>query len=264
MRNEKHLGQKITRGGIVPTVAGRALLDTFERIRIINLKKRADRRRDITKEFARLGLEIDGERIAFHEAYRPEEAGKFPSIGARGAFVSHCEVLNDARLSGAQNVLILEDDCDFAVDIEARLPAAMEALRAQPWGIFYGGVERKFDTIHGHEPLEPAFPNMPVMLAHFIAFSREALEIGVPYLSYLQSRPAGSPEGGPMHVDGAYSWLRKDHPELLTLMANPMLGHQRSSRTDIHRLGIMDRTPALRELMSIARRVKRQMARAAG
>lgn len=36
-----------------------------------------------------------------------------------------------------------------------------------------------------------------------------------------------------MHVDGAYSWFRKDHPFLRTLLADPELGYQRPSRSDI-------------------------------
>jgi glycosyl transferase, family 25 len=43
-------------GELKPSAACQALFDTFEAIRIINLKSRSDRRREVTAEFARLGL----------------------------------------------------------------------------------------------------------------------------------------------------------------------------------------------------------------
>jgi glycosyl transferase, family 25 len=61
-----------------------------------------------------------------------------------------------------------------------------------------------------------------------------------------------------MHVDGAYSWFRRQHPEVITLLAMPELGHQRSSRTDIHDLNWYDRSIVLRPLVSVLRRIIRR------
>ena len=36
-----------------------------------------------------------------------------------------------------------------------------------------------------------------------------------------------------MHVDGAYSTIRSQNPQLKTYAIAPVLGHQRPSRTDI-------------------------------
>jgi hypothetical protein len=46
----------------MPTEAGQSLLNTFDRVRIINLKHRSDRRREIESELARFGLAVDGKR----------------------------------------------------------------------------------------------------------------------------------------------------------------------------------------------------------
>lgn len=243
----------------MPTLAGQALLDTFSRVRIINLRNRADRRVEVRRQLAKLGLEIDGDRIAFHDACRPDDPGNFSSIGARGCFTSHLDILREAREANVRNVLILEDDLDFAVGIEARMPAALAQLNARSWSIFYGGYEIQ-DMLVASPLLSKGDPQLSIRTTHFVAFSRAAICAAVPYLTRMMGRAAGDPAGGPMHVDGAYSWLRRAHPELETLLATPMLGHQRPSRTDIHALGLIDRTPGLRDLVTLARRVKCRMA----
>lgn len=242
------------------TGAGQALVETFAQIRIINLRSRADRRREMGQELARLGLSLDHPQIALHEASRFDDAGVFPSIGARGCFHSHLAVLEEALASGAPSLLIFEDDLDFARNIETLLPAALDALRGQDWSFFYGGHERVApgDVIRSG-PIMRVEAGEPIRLAHFLGLRREAIVPLVPYLRAMLDRAPGSPDGGPMHVDGAYSWFRKTHPRFETWLAEPQLGHQRPSRTDIHQLGIADRTPVLRDLLALARRVKRRM-----
>lgn len=68
---------------------------------------------------------------------------------------------------------------------------------------------------------------------HFVTFQGEAIPAAVHYLEQILARPAGDPEGGPMHVDGAYNWFRRANPQFKTVLAVPELGFQRASRTDI-------------------------------
>ncbi len=72
----------------------------------------------------------------------------------------------------------------------------------------------------------------------------------------LLTRKAGDPDGGPMHIDGAYSVYRKINPSVITLYAAPALGYQRSSRTDIHNLQWYDKTPLISSLVVLARKIK--------
>ncbi|MET0250751.1 MAG: glycosyltransferase family 25 protein [Novosphingobium sp.] len=232
------------------------MLDTFEHIRIINLPSRTDRRREISAELARLGLAPDGKQIAFHRACRPDEPGGFSSVGARGCFLSHLAVLEQALEAGAETVLILEDDLDFVADIEHRLPATLARLSQQNWDVFYGGHAVAPGMV-APDGLLRADPAMAVCTLHFVALSRRAVSIAVPFLKAMLSRPEGDPQGGPMHVDGAYCWMRAAHPQLETWLAIPELGFQRSSRTDIHALPLLDRTVALRPAADLARRAKR-------
>jgi hypothetical protein len=227
-------------------------LDKFERIEIINLPKRSDRRRAVKMELAALNTPIDGERASFFPAFRPDSAAGFDTIGTRGCFLSHLAVLEKAQKDQVGSLLILEDDVAFSINERARLSHAMQALGDVPWDIFYGGSP--VQTVD--EPLTKLAPDVPVLLAHFIAFSKEAIDVAVPYLQAMLARPAGSNEGGPMHVDGAYSWLRRAHPHLTAFAATPIAAHQRSSGTDIHVRRGLDRIPVLRSLLGPMRALK--------
>jgi len=251
------MSQLGSRAQMVPTAAGQALLGTFSRIRIINLRHRADRRREIAAQLRRLQLEVDGGRIAFHDACRPDDAGTFPSVGARGCFTSHLDVLEEALADGAETLLILEDDMDFVRDAEERIAAMMRDLSRVEWSLFYGGYECAHMPDASGGSIVRADPDVAVGTTHFVALSRQAIEIAVPYLKQLAARPPGHPDGGPMHVDGAYSWLRRSHPQLQTWLAEPQIGRQRPSRTDIAPLGFVDRAFGLRHIAGGLRRLTR-------
>lgn len=238
-----------------------ALTDCFDQIRIINLPARADRRREMAGELARLGLSLNRGSVRLFEAARFEKAGEFPSVGARGCFASHLGVIEEALSTDARHVLILEDDLDFTMDINKRLAPTLAALSRVDWAIFYGGYEGLPVLEPSDAPIAPIAPSTPVQTTHFIGLSRMAMIAAVPYFRAMAMRVAGDPAGGPMHVDGAYSWLRRDHPTLSTYLAAPPLGYQRASRTDIHALNLMDRMPGLREMMQILRKFKRSRAR---
>ncbi|MEO6716867.1 MAG: hypothetical protein ABIM50_06415, partial [Novosphingobium sp.] len=87
-------------------------LDCFDRIRVINLAERRDRRRDMARELAAIGLANDP-RVSFFPAIRPENAGDFTSVGARGVYLGQLAILREAAAAN-ESVLILEDDCTFA------------------------------------------------------------------------------------------------------------------------------------------------------
>lgn len=95
------------------------------------------------------------------------------------------------------------------------------------------------------------------MLAHFYGVNGRVLDRLVAFLELVMSRPPGHPDGGPMHVDGAFSTFRQQNPDVLTLAASPSLGWQRSSRSDIASNRWYDRTPVSRELVGLARRLSR-------
>lgn len=230
-------------------------LALFQQVYIINLASRVDRRAEMTEQLRRIGLNIDSPNVRLFEAVRPPDAGAFTSTGARGCFMSHLGVLRDARSAGLERILILEDDLNFSVDFLARAPSLIDQLAAQDWSIFYGGHE-----LHGAPPqgvgallIEPA---LHVQTAHFVAFRGAAIAALASYLEAMLTRKPGDRLGGPMHVDGAYCWFRAARPELNTVIAQPPLGYQRSSRTDIHQLRWFDKVPLVRALVVLLRRAR--------
>lgn len=241
------------------TTAGTALIGAFSRIYVINLKSRADRRQEIGEQFGRLGLSFQHPQIELHEASRFDSAAGYPSIGARGCFHSHLRILTAAAAANLPSILILEDDLDFSHEIETLLPAALARLEETRWSIFYGGYERPCPAADIKTlGISHIGPQEPIRTTHFIALRGDAIAFAASYLNAIDGRPAGSHEGGPMHVDGAYSWFRAAHPQLETWIADPQLGHQRSSRTDIHDLGWKDTMPGVRHLTALARKLLRK------
>jgi glycosyl transferase family 25 len=246
-------------GPAASTPAGAMFVKALGPLVVINLAHRTDRRREFAAQLSRIGLGLDSEGIRLFPAVRPSEPGGFRSIGARGCFLSHLEVLRTAAAEGLDHIVVCEDDLDFAEDFAARAPDIVATLSATEWDILYAGH-------HGLPPglapdlagrLARLAPAQKVQTTHFLVFRQRVVAPLIAYLEAILSRPPGHPEGGPMHVDGAFSWFRAAHPDVVTLAALPPLGHQRASRTDIHAPRWFDRLPVVRDLAGLARRIRR-------
>ncbi len=88
-----------------------ALVRLFDRVLVINLPQRADRRRGIDAELRKVGLALDHPKVEVFAAIRPDHAAGFPSIGAHGAFRSHLGVMERMLESGKFGV---EEDSSIA------------------------------------------------------------------------------------------------------------------------------------------------------
>ena len=234
------------------------LLSQFECIYIINLASRADRRREMSDQLVGVGLHLDSMPVQLFSAVKPADAGEFPSIGSRGCFLSHLGILQRARDEGLRSVLILEDDLNFVADFAERSVSLSQQWTGSASSIFYGGGAVELETSRDREfGLMPVSPNTPVGLTHFLGFRGvECISDAVGYLEAMSARSAGDPEGGPMHVDGAYSWFRRAHPQYQTVIAHPEIGYQRASRTDIHALRWFDKLAGVRSVVDFVRRLR--------
>jgi glycosyl transferase, family 25 len=234
-----------------------ALVDLFDHIYIINLIERRDRRRELERELQRIAVDILAPKVRFFPATKPDAPGGFPSVGARGCFLSHLGVLDDAVERGFRRILILEDDLDFVADFNRRSPPVLGALAEREWAVFYGGYRARRQADRTGMPGLATLPaSEGIETTHFIAFQGDSIAAVSRYLKAILARPPGDPQGGPMHVDGAYSWFRKDNPQLVTLLADPELGYQRPSRSDIYPARWYDRTPLISGAAGYARRLK--------
>ena len=95
-----------------------------------------------------------------------------------------------------------------------------------------------------------------IMCSHFVMFNESAVEGVIRDLETILSRPSGHPLGGPMHVDGAYSTIREQNPNLRTFAYSPSLGTQRPSRSDIADVRFYDRMEVLRPVVTKLRQFK--------
>jgi glycosyl transferase, family 25 len=214
---------------------------------VINLERRTDRRRAMQSELLRVGWDA-----VFFPAIQPSSSAGFDSIGARGCFLSHLSVLKAARAARVRRLVILEDDVNFARDFETRWQSAMTELDCLDWSICYPG------HAISNLPLgvSPVAPETSVLCAHFMVIDNSAIDSLVEGLETILARPAGNPMGGPMHVDGAYSTIRRQNRALKTFAIFPVLGYQRPSRTDIRRGAWFDRLSMLEPVVSAIRKVK--------
>jgi N-acetylglucosaminyldiphosphoundecaprenol N-acetyl-beta-D-mannosaminyltransferase len=181
---------------------------------VINLPHRVDRRMETERQLARIGWSAE-----FFPAVQPDEAAGFPSIGARGCFLSHLAVLQKGLAAGADRVVVLEDDVNFAAGFADRWQSTMAALEQLPWSIFYPG-HALTGLPSGLSRLAPA---TPVRCTHFMMLEGRAIPQLVAGLQTILARPPGHPAGGPMHVDGAYSTMREQNPSLMTYALSPFL-----------------------------------------
>jgi glycosyl transferase family 25 len=232
------------------------MFDRFERIFVINLPNRIDRRRETGKELLRVG----GSRAEFYSAIRPLNAGKFGSIGEHGCFMSHLTLLKNCI--ECKNILLMEDDVHFTVDFAER-STMLDGL-PDDWEIFYGG--------HGQLPgvrrtwTETGLVEVDVTIefigTHCYAVNGPAIQKLIQAYETFLSRERGHPDGGPMPADGALNIARRQL-HLRTFAAIPPLAHQRSSRTDVGEPRWIDNAPLLNSAVQLARRLKNKLQRLA-
>jgi glycosyl transferase family 25 len=202
----------------------------YQRIRIINLASRRDRRRQMRRELSRVGLAGD-RRVAFFEAVKPDAAAPWRSIGERGCFESHLAILKEAAEAG-ESVMILEDDADFT---------AAAGLRRPEVDVLWGG-----GTYHSDEHIEGT---------HCIGFSAQAAKRLVPFLEGLKGHPSPPP------IDGAYVWFRRANPDIRVHLCAPQIAVQRPSVSDIAGARGLDRYSVARPALAVLRRIKREWRR---
>lgn len=247
------------------------LLETvFDQIYIINLINREDRRAEIKVQLKNIGLNYRESAIQFFSAVKPETAEDWPTKGTKGCFMSHMNILKNAKLNGYKKILIFEDDLNFSQNFKIHLPNIIQQLNTKSWDLFYGGYrmigkkdlspQSKFTTqILSQSDLIEIETNQTIQCTHFVGFNEHAINALPDYLEAIFNRPSGDQKGGHMSIDGAYNWYRKEHPDRKTLISIPPIGYQRSSRSDVHRLPWFDKAPVINNLTSTLRKLKQQL-----
>jgi glycosyl transferase family 25 len=162
----------------------------------------------------------------------------FRSVGEKGVFLSHLRILELAA-EEQLSVLILEDDVDFTA-------------ATKHWDLTLG-----CDIAYGgYTALQPEdLHSSDIIGAHCMGFSARAAKALVPFLEELLEHDSPPP------IDGAYVWFRRKYPEFVTEFADPIVGIQRPSRSDIATPGFLDSISVLQNPVAIARNLKRLLKR---
>lgn len=254
------------------------LREFFDRTYVINLPERTDRRRAITRELADFEMPLSPGAVEIFGAIRPTATDGFPTVGALGAFLSHMGVIRRARDLRLSNVLVLEDDLALSPRLRRIEDDLVEQLKRTEWGLVFLGYfpyQRRSSADYCGES-EPEAPVVlrklgepPLLGAHFYAVNGPFVGRLVDFLErLLEERRKGPPPGvndDPPALDGAYpdcalQLFRMQNPDVVTLIACPSLGWQRSSRSDIT-TGRLDRVRWLGPVLRLVRPLKTHMRR---
>lgn len=229
------------------------LIDAFDRAYVINLRERPDRRQEVVQEFKQAGLSIPDDKVRFYAATRPAERAQFHSIGARGVFTSHRNVLELAVKDRLRNVLVFEDDVSFRDVGERFLAKLLDQLSKTDWDLLYFGYASPPDD----QLTGPLLPWKDITLGtHFYAVNGPFMARMLDYMRESEAGLASDPDNGPTSADGIHNRVRLRNPDVRVLLAAPTLAFQRSSRTDLQPVSFYDRSPLLAPAMRVTRKVK--------
>ncbi|HUO07671.1 MAG TPA: glycosyltransferase family 25 protein [Phycisphaerae bacterium] len=238
---------------------------SFDRIYILNLPDRADRRRDMSAELQRANLpspqplDTANAHASFFPGQRVIELAGFPSLGCRGCFLSHLAILRHAHAHSYSQILILEDDMSFSPLVPQNDHLLAEITRDPTWQFaYFGHVLPTPPLSTSDHPITFDLSTQHVVCAHFYAVRSAILPQLIDWLETIQTRHPNHPDGGPMHVDGAFNEFRIRN-RIPTRIAHPSLGHQRSSRSDIDTHKWFDRTPIIKQSVTLLRRLKNRL-----
>lgn len=238
-----------------------SLPDYFEGAFLINLPHRKDRLRAAKRELERIGWKLDTRMVQQYSAQSFHDRLGFPSIGARGCFHSHAECLKRAMASGQRHALMIEDDIAITSSLAGLSSSIIEQLDANLWDFLYLGHELTGDipraTARTSEVrLIAPHPKTEIQTTHFYAVNGRIFSRLIAHLDRIATGPEGDDTSGPMPIDGAYNIFRRQNADVKTLIANPKLGWQRPSRSDIADIRLFDKIKSLNFVTAKLRELK--------
>jgi len=209
--------------------------EDFAEVYLINLPERTDRLKAVRRELSRIGWNLGRNGVKVFPARRFTDRGTFPNVGARGTFFSHLGCLEDAHGRSSKNVLLLEDDIAFTSSLPLLMDSVLNQLNSRSWDFCYLGHEQTGSILNANRSTRTVklVPHRgDIIQSHFLLINRRVVGRLISHLRRVAAGTEGDQEYGPMPVDGAYNILRRGI-DVETLIADPKLGWQRPSRSDI-------------------------------
>jgi GR25 family glycosyltransferase involved in LPS biosynthesis len=230
------------------------LLEYFDRISIIHLPQREDRYRALAKELQRLEAAITDPKVAIPDAPMPTDAYGFTNKGVYGNYLSHLEILKSAQRDKLQSVWILEDDAIFSHRFVRDQAKIAGFLASNEWDICFFGhsLTKELDSLPRGLPRYSG----PFYWAHCYAVHSRILPRLIDYMEDNLMRPGGHPLGGKAYIDAAFTLFRKFNPDVVALVANPVMSVQRGSRSSLHNRRWYDRLVMIQPVIYAARAMR--------
>jgi GR25 family glycosyltransferase involved in LPS biosynthesis len=168
--------------------------------------------------------------------------------------LSHLDILRSAYRDNIQSVWVLEDDAIFSRRFVREQNKITELLAQSDWDVCYFG----HTLTHELGSLKVGLPRYSGSFywSHCYAVHARVLSRLAGYLEETLDRPPGDPRGAKMYVDAAHTLFRKFNPEIITLVANPVLSVQRGSPSSLTDRRWYDRHPLVRPAVSAARALR--------
>lgn len=229
------------------------MFELFDRIVVINLPDRVDRRRETESELAR----VQAPNVSFFPAIRPDSKGPFCTRGEHGCYLSHMAVLSGAL--DAKSLLVLEDDVVFSRSFRER--ALLLKTLPRDWEILYAG-HYQLPEVRVELPLDGVVPvggAVEFIGTHCYGVNGAAIPKLRAYWGQVLAA-AEQAQGTCMPIDGAINTARRELG-LRSFAVNPPLADQRPSRTDVAEPRWFDRIASLRSTIDTARRLKGRFTR---
>jgi glycosyl transferase, family 25 len=231
------------------------LPDLFGATLVINLPERTDRLQAMNAEFQALGW--NGVRVV--PGLKFDDAAGFKKPSWRGCFLAHLACLKIAQAENLDSVLVLEDDIVLTRAFPQLMPSITKAVADLPWDYLYFGHEESGDYPNADRATKRVTfekSTKEFIGGHFYAVRQRILPRVIAHFERLAKGRPGDDDFGPMLPDGAHNTFRRHNPDVQMFLANPKLGWQSASRSDITPRAI-DSVHTLRPLISVARRIKR-------
>ena len=240
------------------------VLDYFGQVSIIHLRERTERFEALKHELSRIGIDIYDKRVLIPDAPRPDDSYGFPARSIYGNFLSHLNILRQARDEKHTAVLVLEDDAIFRTFFadKAFQEQIVKTLENESWGMCYFGnpITDKLSD----QPLGLINCSLPFVWAHCYAVHQSVLADLVAYLEATIETPAGHPDGGKMYIDGALNMFRDRTPSMVTLVSNPAISIQGGSPSGIATRSWYDKIALFNGLLIFARAKRDELWRQTG
>jgi glycosyl transferase family 25 len=146
----------------------------------------------------------------------------------------------------------------LSFSIRLLTPAIIEAISKLDWDFLFFGHEQTGDIPRATRRTDSVtfdMCNIQILTTHFYAVNSRIFSRLITHLERLAKGTPGDSEFGPMPIDGAFNTFRRHNKDVITYIANPKLGWQRPSRSDIAP-GRLDNVSALCPLLGYARHCK--------